>query len=256
MRKKTVLVTGASRGIGQALCQRLKDENYKVYGGVRNLSQVTSRKNFTPIFLDLINDQSMIDTVDLILEKEGAIDVLYHVAGEAYYYPVEGLSIEELRHMYEVNLFGPFRLTQLVLPKMRERNEGRIIFTSSVRATAPCEFMGLYSGSKAAIETMAWDLYLTLQQWNIEVVVVQPGPVDSGIIIKKGSYLTEPHPYNIPKDVNLEWQTLKSAVDCMVNVVKEKKPPFRVQTSYFAKNMAEDFLSRVLRDEFMDQGSE
>lgn len=252
MRKKTVLVTGSSRGIGQALCQRLKSEGYKVYGGMRNLSKEHVSENFIPLFLDLTNDQSMVNAVDLIIEKEGVIDVLYHVAGEAYYYPVEGLSIEELRHMYEVNFFGPFRLTQLVLPKMRERKKGRIIFTSSIRATVPCEFMGLYSGSKAAIESMAWDLYLTLQQWNIEVIVVQPGPVDSGIIIKKGSYLPEPHPYKEPKDVNLEWQKLNSTIDCMVNAVKEKKPPFRFQTSLFAKKMAEDFLNRVTRDEFVD----
>ncbi len=253
MRKKTVLVTGASRGIGSALCQKLKNEGYAVYGGMRNLDGRKASKNFTPVYLDLTNDQSMVDAVDLILQKESTIDVLYHVAGEAYYYPAEGMSIAEVRHMYEVNLFGPFRLTQLVLPRMRECQSGRIIFTSSIRALVPCEFMGLYGGSKSALEAMAWDLYLTLKQWSIEVIVVQPGPVDSGIVIKKGSYFSEPHPYDPPKDVDLEWQNLNSAVDCMANVIKVKKPPFRLQTSSFAKKMANDFLNRVLQNEFVDQ---
>lgn len=255
MKKEVVLITGVSRGIGKALAEKLHKKGYIVYGGMRECKEIVEN-NFIPISLDLTSEESMVQAVHHVLEKEGTIDVLYHVAGEAYYCPAEGMTVAEVRHMYEVNLFGPFRLTQIVLPKMRERNKGRIIFTSSIRALAPCEFMGLYSGSKAALETMAWDLYLTLNQWNIQVVVVEPGPVDSGIVIKEGSYFSEQHPYRSPENVYLEWQTLDSVVDPMLYAVKVKNPPFRFQTSLFAQKVVKNFLTKVLEDEFVDFCSE
>jgi len=246
--KKVVLVTGASRGIGKRLCEKLLEKDYLVYAAMRKCSNVLSSENFIPVLMDLTNGESIESAVSEIFQRESQINALYHVAGEAYYCPVESMTLQEAHRMFEVNFFGAFRLTQLVIPHMRNSKRGKIVFTSSIRAIAGCAFMGMYGGSKAALEAMAFDLRETLCQWNIDVVVVEPGPVDSGITIKTGSYSVPQNTYKEPEMGKLEYQGLDSASEYMANILDMKNPPFRLQTSIFAKNMIETALKSFIDD--------
>lgn len=233
--KKVVLITGASRGLGRNLALQASKENYQVYGGVRKVEDL--KENITPIFLDLTNPASLEEGVNRILEKEGKIDCLVHNAGIAYYCPVDGMTQEEVETLFQVNVFGPLRLTQLVLPSMRKENGGRIVFISSVRSIEPIPYMGVYSGSKAAIESIAFDWAASLKKWNISVSVVQPGPIDTGVHLFHGSYFNEKrkNPYLPYPEGSVNWQPVEEIAKSIVEHLEDPTPPFRFQPDQISK---------------------
>ncbi len=229
--RKIALVTGCSRGLGYALSEQLVQEGYVVYAGVRNEKKAPPKT--IPILLEMTREKDIVRSVDQILSNEGKIDLVIHNAAEAYWGAADSLTLDEMRHLFEVNVLGPFRLTQLVLPSMRERKSGRILFISSVRAIESCAYMGPYSGSKAALESLVLDLATTNYQWNIFLSVIQPGPMDTNIEIKHGSYFSEDkkNPYLPYGNPQLSIQPVGQVVHAIVEHLRDPNPPFRWQTS-------------------------
>lgn len=132
--KKVALITGASSGMGKSTANVLHEQGYKVYGAARRIDKMKDleQKGMSIISLDLTKDETIVSAVNMIIEKEGRIDILINNAGYGSYGSVEEVSIEEAKRQFEVNMFGLARITQLVIPSMRKNQSGRIVNISSM----------------------------------------------------------------------------------------------------------------------------
>lgn len=177
--KKVTLVTGASAGIGEVTAVRLKEAGFIVYAAARRLERMKSLENrgIHVLKLDLTVDESMVNCANTILAKHGQLDVLVNNAGYGSYGAMEDVSMEEARKQFEVNVFGLARLTQLFLLTMRKQRSGRIINVSSVGGKIGSPHGVWYQGSKFAVEGLSDSLRMELKQFNIDVVVIEPGAI-------------------------------------------------------------------------------
>lgn len=186
MKQKVILLTGASSGIGYDTATRLAKQGHKVYGAARRIDKMQPLKELgvTPIKMDVTDDASMIAGVNTVLETEGRIDVLVNNAGYGYFGAVENVSMEEARKQLEVNVFGLARLTQLVIPHMREQGSGRIVNLASIAGKLALYFGGWYHVSKFAVEGFSDALRMELKPFGIDVVIIEPGSIrtDWGVI--------------------------------------------------------------------------
>jgi short-subunit dehydrogenase len=177
--KKVALITGASSGMGKSTAHILHNQGYTVYGAARRTEEMNDlkAKGMGVIALDLIDDASIVEAVNTILHKEGRIDILINNAGYGSLGAVEDVSLEEARRQFEVNLFGMARLTQLVLPGMREQKSGRIVNISSVGGKVYTPLGAWYHATKHAVEGWSDCLRLELKAFGIDVVIVEPGGI-------------------------------------------------------------------------------
>lgn len=184
--KKVALITGASSGIGESAAVLLQNAGFKVYGAARRVEKMKDLelKGISTISLDITNDESIETCVNTILEKEGRIDVLVNNAGYGSYGAVEDVPLEEARRQFDVNIFGLARLTQLVLPKMREHRFGKIVNISSMGGKVYTPFGAWYHATKHALEGWSDCLRLETKPFGIDVVIVEPGGIKTpwGII--------------------------------------------------------------------------
>ncbi len=177
----SVLITGASRGIGRACALRLADAGWKVYAGVRTPEQGAALQSERPagqiraVPLDLRDEKQIADLPEVI---GGALDALVNNAGIVVGGPVEALSIGNLRDQLEVNVVAQIAVTQAVLPLLRS-SKGRVVFLSSISGRVSTPFLGAYTASKFAIEAIADSLRMELRPWGIRVVLVEPGSIDT-----------------------------------------------------------------------------
>jgi NAD(P)-dependent dehydrogenase (short-subunit alcohol dehydrogenase family) len=176
----SVLVTGAGRGIGEAIALRLAGAGWTVFAGVRNDASgdrpAVQTGRITPVLLDITNETHLAALADRLPDR---LDALVNNAGIGVLGPVEAVSIPDFRRQFEVNLFGQVAVTQAVLPRIRAAS-GRIVFISSTGGRAPVLMEGAYCASKFALEGLADVLRGELRPWHIDVSVVQPGPTDTG----------------------------------------------------------------------------
>ncbi len=183
---KIVLLTGASSGIGLDAAQLLASHGFKVYGAARRTGSVAElgNPNIVPVEMDVTDDESVKRGVERIIAAEGRIDILINNAGYGSYGPIEEVPMAEAERQMQVNVFGAMRLVRLVLPYMRAQGGGRIINTSSIAGRATTYFGGWYHASKYAIEALSDALRMELGQFNIDVVLIEPGGIktDWGII--------------------------------------------------------------------------
>lgn len=184
--KKVALITGASSGIGESTALLLKENGFTVYGAARRLEKMKDleSKGILTIALDITNEESIVSCVNTIIEKEGRLDVLVNNAGYGSYGAVEDVSMEEARRQFDVNIFGLARLTQLVLPKMREHKYGKIVNISSMAGKVYTPFGAWYHATKHALEGWSDSLRIEVKPFGIDVVVVEPGGIKTpwGII--------------------------------------------------------------------------
>ena len=181
MEKKVVLITGASSGIGKETASLLIKNGYNVYGAARRLDKMNELKvlGVNLLEMDVTNDESMVNGIQKIIEKEKRIDILVNNAGYGSYGSVEDVSILEAKRQFEVNIFGLARLTQLVLPFMREQNSGKIINISSMGGKFGEPHGAWYHATKFALEGFSDSLRMELKQFNIDVVIIEPGAIKS-----------------------------------------------------------------------------
>ena len=143
---KTVLITGASAGIGRATAILLAQNGYNVYGAARRLEKMQDLTDFNikPVLLDVTQDESVVSCVESILRETGSIDILINNAGFGSYGALEDVTIKDAKYQLEVNVFGAMHLTKLVLPKMRQNKYGKIINISSVGGKIASPLGGWY----------------------------------------------------------------------------------------------------------------
>ena len=189
MQKQVILLTGASSGIGYDAARMLAEQGHKVYAAARRTELMAPLQDLgvKVLKMDVTNEDSMQEGVNLVLNKEGRIDTLINNAGYGYFGAIENVTMEEARRQMEVNVFGLARLCQLVLPKMRKQGRGRIINTASVAGKAVLYFGGWYNVSKFSVEAFSDALRMEMKPFGIDVVMIEPGGIktDWGIIAAK-----------------------------------------------------------------------
>jgi NAD(P)-dependent dehydrogenase (short-subunit alcohol dehydrogenase family) len=176
----SVLITGASRGIGRAIALRLAANGWETYAGVRKAADgdelaAASGGTIRPLVLD-ITDAEQVAALDDALPA--TLDALVNNAGIVVAGPIEAVPLEELRRQLEVNVVGQVGVTQALLPRLRPVR-GRIVFVSSVSGRISNPMTGAYSGSKFALEAIADALRMELRPWRIPVVLVEPAQTDT-----------------------------------------------------------------------------
>ncbi|MBW2294708.1 MAG: SDR family NAD(P)-dependent oxidoreductase, partial [Deltaproteobacteria bacterium] len=179
MVSKATLITGCSTGIGRATAIQLASAGFPVYATARHPDTIAdlAEHGCHPLQLDVTDESSMRKAVEFIEAEHGSVGVLVNNAGYGLEGPVEELSVDEMRLEFETNLFGPTRLTQLVLPAMRNQGWGKIVNLSSLAGIITIPGGGAYHASKHALEALSDALRFELQGFGIDVIVVEPGAI-------------------------------------------------------------------------------
>jgi NAD(P)-dependent dehydrogenase (short-subunit alcohol dehydrogenase family) len=172
----TVLVTGANRGIGRAIVEKLAASGWDVLAGARDPGQLAGL-DATPIKLDITSPED-IGALDAALPAR--LDAVVNNAGIVVPGAIECVALDEVRRQFEVNVVAQVAVTQAVLPRLRE-SKGRVVFISSVSGRVSTPFTGTYNSSKFALEGLADALRMELRPWGIAVSLVEPGAIDTAI---------------------------------------------------------------------------
>ena len=146
-------VAGVSSGIGRETAQLLAERGARTFGTVRDLRRANPIAGVELIALDVNHDASVTEAVRSVLGKAGKIDILINNAGYSLAGGVEETSVEEARQLFETNFFGVLRVTQAVLPSMRQNSYGRIVNISSMLGLLPGPYHGIYAASKRALRS-------------------------------------------------------------------------------------------------------
>lgn len=192
----TVLVTGASSGIGLATARLLAESGYRVFAGVRSEAGRTAIEAsqlplLTPVWLDVTQaDQAAQVVADLQASSPAGLAALVNNAGVGLPTVVEFMTIDELRHLIEVNTIAPLRMMQLCLPLLRQ-GKGRIVNISSMNGTVSLPMVGGYSASKFALEALTGAMRIELRPWKIPITLIRPGQVRTAIFDKARTELQE-----------------------------------------------------------------
>ena len=186
----TVLVTGASSGIGKETALRLLGEGYSVYAAARRVDEMSDLDELgaAVVAMDVTREDDVVSVVRQIEEEAGGVDILINNAGFGLYGAMEDTPVEDARRQFEVNLFGPARLTQLVLPHMRRQGKGRIVNVSSMGGRIYTPLGSWYHASKHALEGWSDCLRLEVKGFGIDVIIIEPGVIETSF----GDVMVEP----------------------------------------------------------------
>jgi len=199
----TVLVTGGTSGIGRAVVEALAAKGCTVLTTSRDPERLAPEQRVAGVrYLRL--DLSDPDGPDALAEELGEVDVLINNAGESQSGPFEELPSAAIDRLFQTNVFGPVRLSQLVLPGMRRRGRGRIIMVGSMLASFPLAHRSSYAASKAALAGFATAARQELSPFGVWISVVEPGSIATGIGLRRTKYLDEGSVYATDVSTMLE----------------------------------------------------
>ncbi|HVS99588.1 MAG TPA: SDR family oxidoreductase [Solirubrobacterales bacterium] len=182
---RTVLVTGASTGIGRATVRRLDRAGWKVFAGVRREEDAAALRaeaseRLEPLLLDITDPTAIAAAAERVGTEPGGLDGLVDNAGSAIPGPLETLPIEDFRRQIELNLTAQVAVTQAMLPAIRVAR-GRVVLISSIGGRVALPFTGAYHAAKHGLEAVGDSLRQELAPWGIRVVLVEPGSIDTPI---------------------------------------------------------------------------
>ena len=189
-RESVAVVTGSSSGNGFETSLLLAKNRFYTYATMRNLEKSArikeiAKKDSLPIEvlqLDVTDDKSVTDAIDVISNRQGRIDVLVNNAGYEQHGPVEELSMEEIKTQFETNFFGAVRVMKAVLPMMRKQGSGTIVNVSSIGGKIGVLLNSAYVGSKFALEGFSESMKYELEGFGIKVILIEPGAVNTNYL--------------------------------------------------------------------------
>ncbi len=248
--RKSIIVTGASSGIGRAAVIKLVEAGYQVFGLARRYDSLTSiyselspstergENDYIALECDITKPYKFDDIIDNILFRAKG-DTVYGLVNSAGYVEpgaIEDITIQNMRNQFETNFFGLVELTKKILPFMLANNQGRIVNISSVSGLISLPLIGVYSASKYALEAVADALKMELWNTNVKVITINPGLVNTNIntiskpkldylIEKKLSRFSEiyrKYMYNVPKGLSPD-----SVANVILNAISSPKPKTR-----------------------------
>ena len=264
MTTKTALVTGASSGIGEATALKLHELGYTVYGAARRterLQQLATR-GIQSLAMDVTDDDSMRAGVERVVAETGRLDVLVNNAGYGSYGAVEDVPLAEARRQFDVNVFGAMRLTQIVLPHMRQQRSGTIVNISSMGGKIYTPLGGWYHGTKFALEGLSDCLRMEVKPFGIDVVVIEPGGIKTewgdiaaeALLAASGSGAYADQAKAMARTLSAEANRPRSSptviADAIAKAVTARRPKTRYAVGFGAKPLIG--LRRVLPDRAFD----
>jgi len=177
----TVLVTGASSGIGRATAEAFRDEEWTVYATARDPDDLAdlAERGCETVELDVTDPEECKAAIETVVEGTGRIDALVNNAGFAQFGAVEDVPPRRLHRQFDVNVYGPHRLCRWALPHMREAERGTVVNVSSFLGRVTIPGTGPYAASKAALESMSDALRAEVDAYDVDVVLIEPGPVST-----------------------------------------------------------------------------
>jgi len=192
--EKVALITGCSTGFGRVMAETLARHKCRVFAGVRDIKGRNSEKArevrelaakeslaLSPIELDVTDDTSVDSAIAEVIRAAGQIDVLVNNAGLTVRGLAEAVTVEQMRRIFETNVFAVQRMNRAVLPHMRKRNSGLLIHISSQAGRIVLPGLGTYGASKAALESLVESYHYELAAQGIDAVLVQPGAFATAI---------------------------------------------------------------------------
>jgi NAD(P)-dependent dehydrogenase (short-subunit alcohol dehydrogenase family) len=252
---KTILITGASSGIGKISAQFLAKQGFTVYGTSRRPQPESKEDQIKYIEMDVTSSESINRAVLKVIEETGAIDVLINNAGIGIGGSIEDTTIEEAKSQFETNYFGTLRVCQAVLPFMRQREEGQIINISSIGGRIALPFQAHYCASKFAIEGLTETLKLEVSRYNIKVSMIEPGDFKTNFTANRvlAEKANESSPYYSQMTTSLgimekDEQNGPSPIiiaKLMHKMINQKSPPLRVSVGMFIQKFG-IFLKHLL----------
>ncbi len=228
--QKVAVVTGSSSGIGYETALALARNGFSTYATMRNLekaksiSDIAKKENLSlyTIKLDVTDEKSVNNAIKTIKSDAGRIDVLVNNAGYGLVGSIEDLSMSEIKAQYETNVFGLIRVTQAVLPIMREQKSGTIVNISSIGGKIALPLSSPYIGTKFAVEGLSESIAYDLEQFGIKVIIIEPGAIktnfDAGMIVAQKSQNSS-SPY---------YSAMQKFESTLSSIVKNGSPPSKV----------------------------
>jgi NAD(P)-dependent dehydrogenase (short-subunit alcohol dehydrogenase family) len=229
---KSVLVTGASTGIGRATALRLDAAGWRVFAGIRRQEDAEAlvqagSPNLSPLFLDVTDADQIAAAAKLVEAQGGGLAGLVNNAGVAIPSPLETIPIDDFRHQIEVNLNGQVAVTQALLPSVRAAG-GRIVFISSIGGRIAFPLTGAYHAAKFAIEAVGDVFRQELRPWGISVSIVEPGSIDTPIWERGGRSADE---LGSPQREALYGRVIESYRKIVKQTAERGIPPEKVATA-------------------------
>jgi len=226
---KSVLVTGASSGIGESTAIHLAHQGFRVFAAARRIDKLKvlsglAQGRIHPIEMDVNDEASIASALEAIRPEAGVLYGLVNNAGVSVTGPVETISAEDWRHQFETNVFGLMNVTRAVLPEMRAAGAGRIINIGSVAGRIVTPFMGVYAASKHAVEGLSDGLRRELAPHGVKVVVIRPGFINTPFAKQEQDSLarfTTDDPYAEQVRIFKEWHEKGHPNGAMPIVVAE-----------------------------------
>jgi NAD(P)-dependent dehydrogenase (short-subunit alcohol dehydrogenase family) len=191
---QTVLITGASSGIGKATAAYFLQQGWNVAATMRSPNQVEEANIIYPC-LDVTAPATISSAIAQTLDRFGRIDVLVNNAGYGLTGALESLSMEQIRRQYETNVFGLMAVTQAVLPTLRSQRSGVIINVSSIGGRLAFPFSSVYHSTKWAVEGLSESLRFELSPFGISVKIVEPGGIQTDFGTRSMEAVLQP-PYD------------------------------------------------------------
>ena len=192
--ERTAVITGCSSGVGRAAVEAFRDEGWTVYATARDtddLAAFQGRDGCRVAELDVTVADDVDRVIERVIDETERVDCLVNNAGYGQLGPVEDVPTERVVRQYDVNVYGPLRLIRGVLPEMRRRGDGTIVNVTSVAARVPFPGGGVYAGSKAALSATTETLRSEVAAEGIDVVEVEPGPVETAFDDRAASETTD-----------------------------------------------------------------
>lgn len=264
-KQKVVLITGTALGIGKSTAEYLIDKGHIVYGGDILIQENLYLNDLggTALEMDVTNQNHIDNAVKKIISEQGRIDVLVNNAGLGVYGAIEDVSMEDIYYQYDVNLFGLARVTKAVLPYMREKESGTIINISSVLGETYGPLAGWYLSTKHALEGWSDALRVELKKFDIDVVIVQPGAINTNFSNVTKTYIDKyrenspyQHLYGEPiTDTGNEILSNQSDPIVIAKVINKAIDARNPKTRYAAGAYSRIgiFLRKIMTDKMFDR---
>lgn len=223
--QQVVLVTGCSTGMGKEICEILSNGGYLVVATARNRSKLEVVTASLKIALDVTDRVSVDQAIRQVVQKYGKIDILINNAGYSVRGALEEVPINEMKQIFDVNVFGIVQMLQAVLPFMRKAGGGKIINIGSVSGKFAQAINGGYCASKHAVEAMSDALRLELLPFQIQSTVIEPGPIQTNFfqtLAEKSEVILEntDSPYHKFYSSDIKYRKKQPRTDCQIAAQK------------------------------------
>ena len=257
---KTVLVTGASSGIGKSIALFLSSKGFNVYGTCRNPKKYDIIK-FKLLKCDITNIEQIKSAVSHIVKKEGRLDVLINNAGMGITGPMEETSESDIKSAFETNFFGPINIIKECIPSMRKHKTGLIINITSIMGYFALPYRGVYSATKSSMEIIGEAFSMELNKFNIKVVNIAPGDFKTDIIsrrINSPSFPESLYKKDYKKSINSANNHVKNALSpeiiskLVFKIIKSENPKIHYKVGTFIQKFS-IVLKNILPDRLFEK---